>query len=276
MATDTRFVVQNITDTTTFRAWGAATNAIFAACGMVQTADTGQINWTTVAWVNTGNTNYGYEVWRLNDSLQSTKPWFLRVDYSSAAAQPTVPTFNLSAGTATNGAGTLSGTTTGSISTGAGNAHSATIYSSGNGSRIMMQDPTGTTSGWWFTFERAQDGSGNYTGDGIVLTGSRGSGTPTLYYTTPTVSNSVLVGNAVLPIGNLTMTGSASDICILPVILPFNGVWRYTTMLYSKLTDLSAGSVFTTTVAGTHTYLVATTATLTLGPTNVAMGFVFE
>ena len=68
----------------------------FATAGWVQTADTGQINMST--------SMSGYQIWRLNDSLQSTAPWFMRITYGAVGAA-----FNFQFGQATDGAGNLTG-----------------------------------------------------------------------------------------------------------------------------------------------------------------------
>lgn len=70
-----------------------------------RTADTGQVNWAGIATESTVIRDY--EIFALGGSLQATAPVYIRVDYvgsSSGYAQVTV-------GTATDGAGNLSGLT---------------------------------------------------------------------------------------------------------------------------------------------------------------------
>jgi len=90
-----------------FRLWGLEVNARLAAVGLVQTADTGQINWASVARPGT-NTQAGYEIWRFNDSLQGSSPIFLRIGYGTGNNAGRMGMW-LSVGTGTNGAGTLTG-----------------------------------------------------------------------------------------------------------------------------------------------------------------------
>lgn len=92
----------------TFREWGLELNTKLAAAGLVQTADTGQINWTTVVRAGT-NTNAGYEIWQLNDSLFGTAPIYFRIDYGTSGGT-TNPRIQITKGTSTNGSGTLGGT----------------------------------------------------------------------------------------------------------------------------------------------------------------------
>lgn len=89
-----------------FRAWGAAFNAMLAAAGLVQTSDTGQINWTTVTRPGTGPNAAGYEIWRFNDALQSTAPIYIKIEYG-CGTNSTIPAMWITVGTSTNGAGTI-------------------------------------------------------------------------------------------------------------------------------------------------------------------------
>jgi hypothetical protein len=91
-----------------FRAWGSEFNAKLTAAGLVNTADTGQINWTTVTRPGT-STNGGFEIWKLNDSLFGTAPVYFRFDYGTNTGANT-PRIQVTMGTATNNSGTLSGT----------------------------------------------------------------------------------------------------------------------------------------------------------------------
>lgn len=92
----------------TFREWGSELNTKMAAAGLVQTSDTGQINWSTVTRAGT-NSNAGYEIWRFDDSVQSTAPIFIRIDYGTGS-NASGPRTQFSVGTGTDGAGTLTGT----------------------------------------------------------------------------------------------------------------------------------------------------------------------
>ena len=91
-----------------FREWGAEFSAALAAIGLVQTADTGQINWTTVTRA-AANSNAGYEIWRFNDALQGTAPIYIRFDYGSNSVQA-APRIQVTVGTGSNGTGTITGT----------------------------------------------------------------------------------------------------------------------------------------------------------------------
>jgi hypothetical protein len=85
-----------------FRTWGSELSAKFGAVGMVQTADTGQINWTTVTRAAT-NTAAGYEIWKL-----SSGNLFFKFEYGSGASNA-IPSLWMTVGTGSNGSGTLTG-----------------------------------------------------------------------------------------------------------------------------------------------------------------------
>lgn len=93
----------------TFREWGSEFATKLAAVGLVQTSDTGQINWATVNRA-AANNNAGYEIWRFNDAVQGTSPIFLRIDYGTAASSANAPNIKITVGTGSNGSGTITGT----------------------------------------------------------------------------------------------------------------------------------------------------------------------
>lgn len=100
----------NNNSNTLIKAWGSAINAGLSAVGLVQTTDTGQINWsTTTVTATTTNQTLGYEVWRFNDSLQSTAPVFIRLAYGTTPNGATYCALTMSVGTGVDGAGNLTG-----------------------------------------------------------------------------------------------------------------------------------------------------------------------
>ena len=113
-------VIAHTTDAT-FRAWGSELSARLAAIGLVQTADTGQINWGTATRPAT-NVAAGYEIWRFNDSLQGSAPIFLKVEYGTASGNSQSPMVWVTVGTGSNGSGTLTGQQTSRVTTSSINA----------------------------------------------------------------------------------------------------------------------------------------------------------
>ena len=83
-----------------------------AAGGWIQTADTGQTaNGSFAAQTGIGAIS-GYQIWRMNDTLQSTYPVFIKLEYgcaSSYASSYYGTGIWLTIGTGSNGAGTITG-----------------------------------------------------------------------------------------------------------------------------------------------------------------------
>lgn len=108
MTTSTVTTVIDHTSDAGFRAWVAEFIAQLLAVGLVQTADTGQINTATVTRPGT-STDGGYAVFRYSDALQATAPVFIKF-YFGTDTVATRPRIRVQVGTASNGSGTLSGT----------------------------------------------------------------------------------------------------------------------------------------------------------------------
>lgn len=158
-ATDTSPI--DHTSTATFQAWGASVKAVLAAAGFVQTADTGQIDWTTVSKPGT-NTLAGYEVWRMNDTQQASAPIFFRLSYGTFNVTDRVY-ITIQFGTGSNGSGTLTGSAaaiglvqaSGGAGTGSFTSYVAT--GEGYGSAIIKG---GSGANFWLSISRSCDSSG--------------------------------------------------------------------------------------------------------------------
>lgn len=173
---------QSQTSAVLFRAWSQVLHDGLIAVGLVQTADTGQINLTTVALP--GAPSYaGYEIYRFADTLQATKPVFIKIEYgvpSSAVGG----VFRVSVGTATNGAGTLTGllsttaTITGQWSV--TDTASQPAYFFGDTSSVAVAWPSSNASAGWrpsmFMVERTRNSDGTPNGDAVVMAVVQGYG----------------------------------------------------------------------------------------------------
>jgi hypothetical protein len=78
--------------------------------GLTQTSDTGQADWTTATRPAT-NTLTEYEIYRFNDSAQSTRPFFFKIRYGTASSTGR-PQADISFGEGSNGTGSLTGAVT--------------------------------------------------------------------------------------------------------------------------------------------------------------------
>lgn len=203
MATDVRSVVFN---TGANSGWVTALHNALAAVGLVQTADTGQINLASPGTSGAYSTSLGYEIWRFNDTLQATAPVFIRVEYGNGiqggGGSGFIPTATwMTVGTGTNGAGTLTGIVStrvmlnGWIPSGGGGAspnvnnYTKPVWTSGAANRIgqcILREGTTAVGGdlnvFW-AVERTKDAAGNDTGEGVHIVahdhagGASGSGT---------------------------------------------------------------------------------------------------
>lgn len=89
----------------TFREWGLEFATHLAAIGLIQTADTGQINWATVTRA-AANTEAGFEIWRFDDALQATSPIYIRFGYGTGNGANR-SRIQMTVGVGTNGAGVI-------------------------------------------------------------------------------------------------------------------------------------------------------------------------
>jgi hypothetical protein len=94
-------------DTSVFKSLHAA----ILAAGMVQTADTGQLDMTVAPTYNTSSsTTYGYTIYRFNDAAQATLPIYFKITWMNpGVSPPNFFIFQITIGTGSDGAGTITG-----------------------------------------------------------------------------------------------------------------------------------------------------------------------
>jgi hypothetical protein len=251
-----------------FRAWGSDFSTHLATVGMVQTADTGQINWTTVTRPGT-NTVGGYEIWRFNDTLQSTAPIYLKISYGTGSSA-TFPLVTVQVGTGSNGSGTLTGAALTAVTN---TMHGATptagtlprYFSAGAGYCCAMFHVSSSTAAIGFLICRTCDATGAPTDLGCVVywcpsaTASSTNGAvqalrftaTAAAYTAATVVNAVLIPHAI----TTSLTGTDLQAFVhwfpTPRIAPAFAVCSHVT------SEISLGSTFTATLVGTtaRTYI---------------------
>lgn len=153
-----------------FREWGKAISDSLQAVGIVKTADSGQIDWATVAAPTATHTQMGYEIYRFNDTLQSTAPVFIKLAYGSGGST-NYPSLWISVGTGSNGSGVITGEILSeqqNHSYGSGTA--TTHYVSGSKNRFVVAIQ-GTTSNYQIvlTVERTHNSSGSDTSNGVMI-----------------------------------------------------------------------------------------------------------
>lgn len=158
-----------LTNDADFQAWVTAVhNAIAALGGVVQTADTGQINPATVTRPGT-NTSAGYEIWRFNDALQAIAPFFIKLEYGIGGTA-THPSMWLTVGTGTDGAGTLTGNVSTRTQIGSGTpTGSEQLALTGDAGRLSIFHRRSVTGGVFLHVERPRDENGAVVSDGCIV-----------------------------------------------------------------------------------------------------------
>ncbi|MGR4895036.1 hypothetical protein ACIPR8_07140 [Stenotrophomonas sp. LARHCG68] len=167
----------------TFRAFVSEVESMLAACGLVRTTDTGQINSATVT-LPAASTFAGYSMWRFADSLQSSAPVFLKFQFGVGAATNRYAT-TLQVGKETDGAGNLvpatstavissvPGTSPSTASTTCYATHSAGFFAISFGLGYYPATYTGCCD--WIV-ERINDNAGAATAEGVVVVGASVNG----------------------------------------------------------------------------------------------------
>ena len=178
MATDVRSLPAFFNTDADFQAWVQGLQAQFAACGLVKTSDTGQINSATVLKPAAANTAQGYEIYRFSDAAQASLPLYLKVEYgsSSLVSGGATPGLWVTVGTGSSGAGAIEGgsavTRTAAQSSLAKSAGvTLPSYCSGDGGRLALvtnYDWTTNQCAFAFVIDRLRDALGNASGEGTL------------------------------------------------------------------------------------------------------------
>lgn len=154
-----------------FRAWGSWISAGLAACGWIKTSDTGQVNWATVVKPGAANTVGGYELWRMNDSLQGTSPVVIKIEYGTGDNNG--PSVWVQISTSSNGTGSLNGTQSSprtKVSSSFVPANTGSWLICGDTNRFLLVIPINISPfGFcWLSIERTHSSTGVDTGDGVT------------------------------------------------------------------------------------------------------------
>ena len=131
-----------------FRAWSQEFHDILVGTmGLVQTADTGQVDLSTATRPSTG-AYAGFRIYRTNDGLTDL---FIRIQFGTNTSSSTFPRMTVQVGTGTDGAGNLNGMVTNEYFAGANRSITA-----GKWLRIA----TGVDGLWHISFHRSGYGLG--------------------------------------------------------------------------------------------------------------------
>jgi hypothetical protein len=162
MATQTINCAPDSSTLANWKAWAKGLSDAIVALGWTRTADTGQVDWATVAVVPTAG-NFVYEVFQATDSLAGTAPIFVKLEYTLNGIAVTV-------GLGSNGAGVLVSASQRNVSGTwvASAAFSGNIRVSGNAGTLafcLWSNRPNNLSQSVFTVERSWDSDGGATAD---------------------------------------------------------------------------------------------------------------
>lgn len=257
------------------------------AAGLIQTADTGQLNPLTVVFPGAINTDAGYLVYRFNDTLQATRPIFLKI---TIGRHSTATNFRITwqIGTSTNGAGTLGGYTTTNQTYGTADSDLLTNWpcfiagdaGTGNGGWLTMcfYPGTATTSFFGLSISRSRNSVGAATGDGINFV-TLATGFFRTQYIDFAVGFQFPVINFL--VGVVPDTGVSSNFNFLGETPTFPQQPARPYLDYPDLgivmygqSDLATGITFKTEILGSqHTYWTVGSGYTTTHPNNAGVGF---
>lgn len=157
-----------------FRVWGKALSDALQAIGCIKTADTGQIDWATVA--RAAISSYaGYEIRQLPaGTLQTACPVYLKIEFGAGTTQ-TYCALRITVGRATDGAGNLTGIVSSQIvlANGSTSTTATDSYVSCDANYMCWALWTGSASSIIniFYVARPRDASGTALGTGVNLVG---------------------------------------------------------------------------------------------------------
>lgn len=202
------------TNNTTYNAWVNEWYQYLTATGLVQSGDTGQMAYPYSGGVpGANNTDAGYWIFYLNDSLHGSAPIYLRVA-PGRAGNATAGRVMISAGTGTNGAGTLTGDTT---------TATTCINTSSSTTATNVSSRVCSVEGFVGLAWKLNAASGNGAGAFYLCRTCDNNGTPTadgywLYCggaTSTSVANRV---TSVDTVNHTVITSTATDSCQVTVI----------------------------------------------------------
>jgi hypothetical protein len=236
------------------------------AFGWTQTADTGQINFSTVTRPAGTSIYQGYAIYQMNDSLQATCAVFMRIDFGTGgvADAPSMK-IQLTIG-GTNGAGTLTGNvgTQQTISKSAASATSTSCRTAGTSSSFrccMWQDQSGAGA-FVAAIERDLNTSGAETATGVNFI-SINNLTMTSQFIEQAGGLGAVDNKWYAMVSTQTSQSGGGNVGLGPVRTQL-GVFRnpMKTMLVYASTDFATGTTNPVTIYGvSHTYLMVKPAT---------------
>lgn len=268
-----------------FRTWGSGLAAQLAAVGMVQTADTGQINWVTVNRP-AANASAGFEIWRFDDTQQANMPLYLKVEYGCSATTDR-PRLWVTIGTGSNGSGTITGQATSQLLMGVGASKTASAVlpsyvSAGEGWLHIATNMNSSTSTYRMLLfiDRSMDSTGTTPTDYGVLVTYNNSATGTAVPMSFVIPKSGTVASGQLnpwPPVTMMSTAGGSNAALIPTVWAAQGKVSHSRLLAYLHTDIGEFSSITLTYQGaTRTYMPLGDGSVALASTDSAVAMLWE
>lgn len=288
-------VIDHTTDAG-FRAWIIDFHTVIAAAGLVQTADTGQVNTATVTRPAI-NTMAGYSTWRFPDSSLYIKFQF------GTGTSAAFPAWQIQVGEGTNGSGTLTGQTSTNAAATVTNQASASTVTNYTSYCCVTNDffgllfkygSTGATRGncrGWAMVMKSVDSTGAATNTGYMVACLNASGATGTQCTTQNVRRASPAATSTAqsagwwttyPSGGwVNSQDDNGDVQVSLCYGAFKAVQPLLHVCMYNINELVAVSTFTTTLFGStsHTYLVLSTAANGVEPsgnTSFSLAMLYE
>lgn len=247
-----------------FKSWAQAISNAFATFGWTQTADTGQVNWSTIAAVP--SSTYVYEIWKAADTQAATMPIYVKMEYGFSSTQVA---FRVTVGTASNGSGSITGAVNfsalvfGSNDATVANQGSTPIpcfFSGDAGEFRMMMWQGNLNVASAFGIERSKDNTGAKTTDYFTCLQGQAFGTQRQQSTLLSLISNALE-TSIVSVGATTGSGTGSfngTVAAFPVF-PLIGKIGNPMLGWMACVGADVGEGATVTVSsvygGTHTFI---------------------
>jgi len=264
MATSTFGLLLSNSSDANFRAWGSALSTQIGSV-LTRVVQSGDINWSTVTAPAAINTNQGSEVFRFNDTLQSTQPLFLKVEYGSGSGSSTAVGLRLTVGKSTDGSGNIGDqllAATQVVQCGSTATVINNCYISGGSSWFALSlDPLTSGLGGLFYIERSIGVGGVPTGNAVLIGWQTRTGQAQAHrfidyaaLTTETVAGGIIAMPLSLASDRSIANGTVAPIFPAACISPAGNYWRPRVILGTARQNAGLGEVINGLLDG-NTYL---------------------
>lgn len=220
MATYTQgYSTSKVADDATFRIRGKWFSDQLTAIGWGKTADTGQIDWTSVTKPVAGSTVAGYEIRKSSDGLTDI---YIKLEYGSGQTATDFG-FWITTGSASNGSGTISANASARQALAcSGGTVACNDHLSGTAGRFSLAYAVVGAAGFTnvtpaFIIQRTTDASGVDTSTGFIVVADYFNGGKNWYTGFATGAATARAGVGFLLYGVAPIPGSASAVPVFPI-----------------------------------------------------------